>query len=158
VDLDKLVYFAASVFWRGALSGWRIGRGRPTRLSFGPYEEGLRRFLHGEAPFPEHVLLVISLSDKQNALNNRNMALPFGGGRSENGYHYECVVPGIMFLILVGSGIPASTDDVIIEGNRYICDALWRRRPGGSATLGYAGTTSSSKLFGLYGLLEGRLM
>ena len=36
------------------------------------------------------------------------MSLPFGGGRSENGYHYECVIPGIMFLMLVGSHIPPS--------------------------------------------------
>lgn len=108
VDLDRLVYFAASVFWRGALAGWRIGKGRPTRLPLGPYEEELRQFLLGEMPFPQHILLIITLSEKQNALNNRNMSLPFGGGRSENGYHYECVIPGIMFLMLVGSHIPPS--------------------------------------------------
>ena len=46
-------------------------------------QEELRQFLLGEMPFPQHILLIITLSEKQNALNNRNMSLPFGGGRSE---------------------------------------------------------------------------
>lgn len=106
VAVDKLVYFAASMFWRSALDGWRIGRERPTRLMLGPYEEEFRRFLLGEASFPENVLLVITLSEKQDNLNNRNMALPFGGERSKDGRHYQCVVPGITFLLLVGRTIP----------------------------------------------------
>ncbi len=107
VDVDRLVYFAASVFWRGALDGWRIGKGRPTRLMLGPYEKAFRLFLMGDTPFPEHVLLVITLSEAQDNLINRNMALPSGGEQSEYGRHYEFVVPGITFHILVGKHIPA---------------------------------------------------
>jgi hypothetical protein len=105
VDLEKLVYFAASMFWRGALDGWRMGKGRPTRLMLGLYEEALRRFLLGEAPFPNHVLLVVSLSEAQDNLNNRNMSLPSGGDRSEHGRHYQFVIPGITFLVIVGKAI-----------------------------------------------------
>jgi hypothetical protein len=108
VELNQLVYFAASMFWRGAQNGWRMGKERPTRLEFGPYEEAFRLFLLAKAAFPEHALLVVTLSEKQDDLNNRNMALPFGGERSENGRHYQCVIPGITFLMIIGKAISES--------------------------------------------------
>lgn len=120
VDLHRLVYFAASVFWCGALDGWRMGRGRPTQLMLGPYEEAFRLFLIGEAPFPKHVLLVVTLSERQDNLNNRNMALPFGGERSEDGRHYQFVVPGVTFLILVGKSIPAAMRQIGTVPNGFL--------------------------------------
>ncbi len=71
----------------------------------GLYEEAFRRFLLGEAPFPNHVLLVVTLSETQDNLNNRNMALPHGGERTEHGRHYQFVIPGIMFVVIVGKAI-----------------------------------------------------
>jgi hypothetical protein len=76
VGLDRLVYFAASVFWRAALDGWRIGKGRPSRLLLGPYEEELRLFLMREAPFPRNVMFVVTISAAQDDLNNRNILAP----------------------------------------------------------------------------------
>src|SRR3954464_3509230 len=83
VDFDRLVYFAASVFWRATLDGWRFGKHRPDRLTLGPYTEQLRLFLLGDAEFPEHVILLITLRLKLDALHNRTLTLPYGGNRTE---------------------------------------------------------------------------
>ena len=124
VDLDGLVYFAVSVFWRAALAGWRLGKGRPNRLMLGPYEEELRLFLQSERPFPQHMLLVVTLSETQDDLNNRNMALPFGGERSDDGWHYQFVIPGMTFLLLVGKAIPAAMLQIGTAPSGFIFIAL----------------------------------
>ena len=55
---EKLIYFAASIFWRGAAHDWVLMRQTPTRLSLGPYEEMLRQFLLDGA-FPENAFLIV---------------------------------------------------------------------------------------------------
>lgn len=44
IDLERIVYFAASVFWRAAVNDWGEN---PIKLDLGPYEDSLRRFLLG---------------------------------------------------------------------------------------------------------------
>ena len=39
---DKLAYFAASLFWRGAVSDWNIHQQRLRQLKLGPYKDELR--------------------------------------------------------------------------------------------------------------------
>jgi hypothetical protein len=60
-DLEKLVYFATSVFWRGAVHGWEttIGQKAPP-VDLGVYLEPMRRFLLGE-PFPDNVVLTVEI-------------------------------------------------------------------------------------------------
>src|SRR5262249_6542332 len=62
LNMDKLVYFGLSVFWRGAAHQWRSRRGAIDRIMLGPYEERLRKFLLGRAAYPDMVSIVISIS------------------------------------------------------------------------------------------------
>ena len=61
IDHDKLMYFALSVFWRGAVKVWNRGGDTTDLLDLGQYEEPIRLFLLGKAPVPKDVVVVASL-------------------------------------------------------------------------------------------------
>ena len=61
VDLAKLSYFALSVFWRASACPWDA-LDHTMQFDLGPYREKLRRFLLGEAAFPDHAVLIVSVS------------------------------------------------------------------------------------------------
>ena len=50
VDPDKLAYFGASVFWRGAARAWKIDQVKVPRLPSNRYEELFRLFLLDKGP------------------------------------------------------------------------------------------------------------
>jgi hypothetical protein len=103
IDMDRLCYFAASVFWRGACQKWTI-LGEDVHIQLGPYEEPLRKFLLDAAPFPERMALVIRVYS-ETAFNAT--ASPPRFEFNGNGFHqYGFNVPGIEFRLAVGSKIP----------------------------------------------------
>jgi hypothetical protein len=60
VNVDALVYFAASVIWRAAARHWDshdIGN----QLSLGPYKEDFRLYLLGEAEFPKNAAVWVNV-------------------------------------------------------------------------------------------------
>jgi len=62
-DLDKLVYFAMSIFWRGAVHEWRTKTVAP-RVNLGALEHPIRKFLLSEGPLPgdENMVLTIDVA------------------------------------------------------------------------------------------------
>jgi hypothetical protein len=62
IQKDKLLYFAASVFWRGAVFDWsRVSD--HAQLSFPPgLGQELQTFLMGSAPFPSSVILQVEVA------------------------------------------------------------------------------------------------
>jgi hypothetical protein len=66
-DTDKLIYFGASIFWRGAAHQWKLDGSDLPRVDLGcSYQEALRLFLLGKAPFPADVFLTVMLWRYQN--------------------------------------------------------------------------------------------
>jgi len=60
-DIDKLIYFGTSIFWRGAARQWKSSTGSiAPPVDLGTYFEGTRRFLLG-GPVPVDVFLSISI-------------------------------------------------------------------------------------------------
>jgi hypothetical protein len=139
VDLDRLVYFGASIFWRTALHGWRIGNKRPTRLILWPYEEQLRLFLLGLIPFPSDMFLIVALGEAQDSLHNQVALLPYGG-RTAEGHTYRFIVPGIMFMLVVGRMIPRE---------------LWQITAAPSGFLLVAADHDKQKLDGMFRAVKG---
>jgi hypothetical protein len=60
INMDALVYFALSIFWRGSAHAWRNTSGRMEGIELGPFEELIRRFLLG-GEFPENVVVLVSV-------------------------------------------------------------------------------------------------
>ncbi len=108
IDIDRLGYFAASVFWRAAAHRWSaIGKTIPTKLDLGPYEEELRRFLLGVAEFPADVSLSVNVNSAT-ILANEYAVLPFLKNRESTHRQYKFLIPGLGFELFVGKAIPAS--------------------------------------------------
>ena len=58
-DMDKLIYFGASIFWRGAAHQWKLNGLEVPPVSLGLHQESLRLFLLGKASFPDVFLTVM---------------------------------------------------------------------------------------------------
>ena len=100
VDIDKLVYFGASVIWRAAVRSWRIAKEVYPRLPMAPhYLEKLRRYLLGKASFPADAVSAIYVSPSREP--------PLSAGyperiADEKPLWYRFYVPGLWFLLLMG--------------------------------------------------------
>ena len=108
VDLDKLVYFAASVFWRTSVGKWSLTDrwfGNDSKVDFGPiYNEELRLFLMTERTFPANAVLVVYVADEDSPYTTVTFA---GGGRQKEGhFQYSFQIPGMMFFLVLGKSIP----------------------------------------------------
>jgi hypothetical protein len=103
VSPDQLAFFAASVFWRASARPWRVSRTEAVKLSLGPYEDQLRRYLLDEAPFPKHAALVIGVASARSL--ELTMNLPLLIGRAPAYRDYWFCVPGIGFTLIVGRGL-----------------------------------------------------
>jgi hypothetical protein len=107
VDIEKLVYFGASIFWRASVVNWSIG-GRPMppmRLG-GRYEEQFRQYLHGEAVFPRNAALWVAVlrSEEPPPLIN------FPVCEIKGKYHlHHFDIFGLSYVLYVGGSLP---DDV----------------------------------------------
>jgi len=103
---DKLAYFAASIFWRGAAHDWIFMRQKPKRLGLGPYEEQLRSYLLGNAVFPEDAVLVVAISSGMERLRNMLITFPFLKSREPGFRQYRFSIPGITFQLFLGKSMP----------------------------------------------------
>jgi hypothetical protein len=57
VNMEKLVYFALSIFWRGTRRWSPVGGGSPPKLHLGRHEKAIRAFLLGRGRLPEDVVV-----------------------------------------------------------------------------------------------------
>ena len=104
VDVDQLVYFAASVLWRGAVYDWSGLYGFGGRPYLGPYEEQLREFLLGLDAFPQNGIMIVYVADEDSPYAGATS--PTGGKTKHNYYQYSFQIPGIWFSLLLGQLVP----------------------------------------------------
>lgn len=103
VEMDPLVYFAASVFWRATAHDW--GRAE-NRLNFGRYQEEFRQYLLDSTSFPMNAALLIVVSDAATLLEIA--AFPFGGKVGGTYHSYQFNIPGVEFTLSLGQRVPES--------------------------------------------------
>jgi hypothetical protein len=103
INVEKLAHFAMGIFWKASVHSWKKEKGDP-RIKLGPYSEVIRRYLIGEANFPESVSLVVNVSAPARA--PLLFTDPVSG--QERGSHFV-YVPGILFGIMVGG---ANTEEI----------------------------------------------
>ncbi len=107
VEMRRLVYFGASVFWRAAARWWRIDKHTHRLLSYGPHEERLRQFLlSDEGSLPEGVALLIGVSVAREGRHNRILELPTQVPDSSQPCRYRFSMPGLTFVLYVGGRLP----------------------------------------------------
>lgn len=101
VEPDKLAYFGASIFWRGAAHDWTFMRQKPKRLALEPF----RLFLLGGA-FLKNAVLIVSVTSSMERIRNMLMVFPFFKNREPAFRQYRFTVPGITFQLFVGKDMP----------------------------------------------------
>jgi hypothetical protein len=110
IDVPKLVYFAASVFWRASQRWKRLTKMEPIIQLGAKYGEQFRRYLLLEAEFPKHASLILSLSGLEKPYLSASVPLLVRA----RGYHeYRFTIPGCLFSLLLGKTAPPL--------NRFCC-------------------------------------
>lgn len=103
IDINKIVYFAASMFWRSSIHKWK-DRSKAINIRLGKrYEEEFRQFLLGAANFPKNAVIAVSISTSNEPLIG--VPVPHGGKLGKY-YYYNCIIPGIIFDLFLGGELP----------------------------------------------------
>jgi hypothetical protein len=102
IDMDALVYFGMSVFWRAAAHTWRNASGQLNGIDLGPFEEPIRRFLLGDT-FPDNTVVLITVWPTKIVLP---AAYTPKRGSAPDCHIFNFLVPGIEFKLFAGRRIP----------------------------------------------------
>ncbi len=97
--IDKLVHFAAGLFWKSAACTWPMVNGPVNQIDLGPYKDALRQFVVGTAPFPKHMCLIIYLDANTTPLIAMTPPRKF---KSESFHLFAFYVHGLQCLLCVG--------------------------------------------------------
>ncbi len=100
VNVELLVRFSLSIFWRYSFDGWLSG----TRVTLGPFSERIREHLLG-GPFPNDICVLLFL--KPATLEHHVLSLP-NTTRAKGFRLHQFGMPGFDFLLAAGQQIPSS--------------------------------------------------
>lgn len=115
IDTGKLAHFALGMLWKTTACDWVGVDGYIRRLSLGPYEEPIRRFLLGEAPFPKHCFVnVFVWPDKSSVIYGTYIPRRHPKPKS---HVYTYYLPGITFAIHVGKGVERTQRELCCYSN-----------------------------------------
>ena len=103
IDVDKLVYFALSVFWRSAVHRWQGFSVPIPRIELGPYKEPIREFLLGKGSFPANMVVLVAVWPTRDAYQGTYTPRR---GRETRFHTFTFYIPGIEFSLCVGKGLP----------------------------------------------------
>jgi hypothetical protein len=103
IDVEKIAYFALSVIWRAAVHEWNLMFGdKSTVLKLGKNEEPIRRYLHGDADFPNQVAITATVCTDRTSMTFYPPCLAKNLPATAFGF----LALGIHFLVYVGDNIP----------------------------------------------------
>jgi hypothetical protein len=120
IDVGKLGYFALSVLWRGAVHIWNTPFGSKTNIiNLGSEEEPIRKFLLGDEPFPQNVVVMAHVCTDIYSTQSFFVPSPVSGTPFTS---FSFLTLGILFRIFVGSNIPVAFRDFccVKSGRRLI--------------------------------------
>lgn len=107
VDVEKLIYFGISIFWRAAVHRWsnpNDGLELPG-ISLGKYEDNFRKFLLGESVFPECAATLVSVWPYENPPPPLAFHTPVS--KNDGKFHtHQFYMAGLDFKLAVGNQLP----------------------------------------------------
>jgi hypothetical protein len=108
-DVEKLVYFAVSMVWRGGVHSWRTIKGQTSLLAVGSHMEEMRRFLMGEIPLPPEIGVVVIVCT--GSASQAHVLAPFLVGGEATDTLFEMLVYGITLRFYINH--PDKTFEVL---------------------------------------------
>lgn len=103
IQMDHLIYFASSIFWRACLPSWKFLDKPYESLTFGPYEEEFRQYLLGKNSFPRDAVLHIWVIGRDNKAPG--FIFPYRIRREKTHQEYRFPVQGVLFILYLGKKI-----------------------------------------------------
>jgi hypothetical protein len=97
-EMDKLIYFCSSVFWRASIRDWQVLRKRYEAIELGPYQEQFRKYLLGKATFPENASVTVVLSKLRKPVVAFNFPTSV---RIDSCRRHTLHIPGITFQLAI---------------------------------------------------------
>jgi hypothetical protein len=103
VDIERLVYFCTSVFWRAAVRDWESSGQKYEAISLGAkYQKEIRQYLLGNSDFPKNAVVTIIVSQ----LKRPALVFNFPDTvRVESSHCHTLHIPGIAFQLLLGNQV-----------------------------------------------------
>jgi hypothetical protein len=103
-NVDQLVYFGLSVFWRGAVHDWKTSTGQSApKVDLGIYAQPIREFLLGKVPLADDVVLTLDIWPYTKVLQMLYPVLPNHLPECQRYWFY---VPGLHYALYLGRNIP----------------------------------------------------
>ena len=112
MSIEKMVYFAVSVFWRASVCDWESSGQPYAPISLGTrYQEQVRQFLLGEADFPQNAarMLVVSQLPRPHV----TFSFPYTT-RLETRHAHTLHIPGLTFQLSLGAQNDPGTNETCI--------------------------------------------
>jgi hypothetical protein len=101
IKSEKMIHFALGVYWKAAVHSWKGGVREPS-INLGPYTERIRKFLRGEAGFPEKVALTVGVM--RPPVKDIAFLAPYQG--NARAYHnFIFYTSGMVWALLVGKAV-----------------------------------------------------
>lgn len=116
-QIDRYLYFAASVLWRAAAHRWEYGGSPVLPIVLGaPYQEHFRKYLLGEEPFPSNVRLHVHVANEPRP----DMICTFPcTSRHELAHRHRFNIPGVAFTFFVGGRSEALYNQGALNGSAH---------------------------------------
>ena len=102
-DMDQIIYFGMSIFWRGAAREWKSSLGGiAPSVDLGEHYEPIRRFLLGGA-FPDDVVILVYVHNLKPPMNAATTVLSANNQTAEFSWFY---LNGLGFELYLGKELP----------------------------------------------------
>lgn len=117
VHPDKLAYLAASLFWRASCHDWNY----ENRPALGSYEEQFRRYLMGEAPWPEKAYLTVGCVPAGFDGFCQTFGQPKFDSKANGYWSHHVRLLGFMFMLYLGNFVPEQAKRLCMQHTPYRC-------------------------------------
>jgi hypothetical protein len=109
INTEALAFYALSVLWKGSVHKWKTFEGQESTVDLGKYQEPIRRYLAGEATFPDGVYVIATTCTDQGSPGMCFAPSKVSGSRFPM---YSILVRGIWFHIVTTDEAPAGLSDL----------------------------------------------
>jgi len=112
VNVEQLVYFCISVFWRASVKDWWSSGHKYESINLGTkYQEEIRRYLLGDLKLPDSFAVTVILSNLTKPVLAFNFPV---SSRIEGAHSHRLHIPGMTFLLAVGKQAGQSLSEIDI--------------------------------------------
>ena len=109
IETEPLAYYALSILWKGSVHKWTTLDGQESSIDIGKYQEPIRKYLHGEAGFPDGVYVNVSACTD---VGSQGMTYAPSLLANTPFPMYSLLVRGIWFHIITTDTPPSGLDDL----------------------------------------------